>query len=155
MLSPHTQKNKKTPTQAKEEDCGFLLYTFRFHAVVLWCSPFCLLLFVKLVLVQLNQIVKWCWKSPHQLRHGFTCSRETRLEREPNLRIWVNIEVCPTVWVLGPWHIPELIWSPDNLQIKNHLGLFGKVGSMGYAWVHMLRQVSHLGLKLHLISNLS
>lgn len=37
MLSPphtHTQ-NKKTHTQAKEGDWGFLLYTFRLHAVVL------------------------------------------------------------------------------------------------------------------------
>lgn len=103
----------KMHTEAKGGHWGFLLYTFRFHAVILWCPPFCLLLFVRFVLDQVNQILKCCWNSPYHLIHGFTCSRETRLIKESNLRICVNIEISETVKVWDHDVSQNLFGLPD------------------------------------------
>lgn len=48
----------------KDGGWGFLLYTFRLHAVILSCPPFWLLLFVKFALTQLNHVVKMLLREP-------------------------------------------------------------------------------------------
>ena len=131
-LWPQPSKNSIHKWKIGIRAFSFILSTL--HALIVWCLPFWLVLFVKFALIQLNHVVKMLLKEPTPPYAWIYLLKGDQIDKGANENLCEYWEVLYSLRSVGPWYVPELTCSPWYLQMKNDLGLFDRVGWLS-AWV--------------------